>query len=64
MVPHRSFFENDPQVPLIRLAILHHLARLLGLLVHVKGMPVGSSRLRRAHPEPTESGCSTASRSF
>lgn len=54
MIPHKSYFANDPQVPLLRLLLISWAARALGILVHIKGMPVGSNRLMKAQPEPTE----------
>jgi len=51
MVPHRSLFACDAQTPVWRVLIIHKVAEALGVLVHIKGLPVGSARLQVRHPE-------------
>lgn len=43
---------NRPEIhPFWRVALIHLLAKLLGVLVHVDGLPFGSARIYRASPE-------------
>lgn len=51
MTPHRSLFVRDPQTPVWRISIIHSIAKLLGVRVKVKGLPLGSDRLNRRFPE-------------
>lgn len=45
-----NYFRADPATPLWRVRILHIVARALGILVHVNGMPVGSCRMSKRFP--------------
>lgn len=54
IIHNKRLFAEDPATPVWRVGIIALVARALGVLVHVEGLPVGSNRLNRRYPKQCE----------